>query len=74
VREGRGAAGERGQATVEWTGLLLLVSLVLVGLLAVAATRLSATDLVRAIAAKLVCAVRLSDACSADPELVGNQT
>jgi hypothetical protein len=64
------AAGERGQATVEWTGLLLLLSLLLVGLLAVAATRLPATDLARAIAARLVCAVRLSDACSAHSELV----
>jgi hypothetical protein len=70
VREGRGAAGERGQATVEWTGLLWLVSLLLVGLLATAAARLPATDLPRAIAARLICAVRLSDACSAHSELV----
>ena len=69
MRDGRGAAGERGQATIEWSGLALLVSLLLVGLLA-AAARLPATDLVRAIAAKLVCAVRLSDACSAHSELV----
>jgi hypothetical protein len=69
VREGRGAAGERGQATVEWTGLLLFVSLLLAGLLA-AAARVPATDLMRTIAAKLVCAVRLSDACSAHSELV----
>jgi hypothetical protein len=69
VREGLRAAGERGQATVEWTGLLLLVFLLLVGLLA-AATRLPATDLVRAIAAKLVCAVGLSDTCSAHSQLV----
>jgi hypothetical protein len=70
VREGRGAAGERGQATIEWTGLLLLVSVLLVGLLAVAGARLPAADLARAIAAKLVCAVRLSDACSAQSQLV----
>jgi hypothetical protein len=70
VREGRGAAGERGQATIEWTGLLLLVSLLLVGLLAAAAARLPTTGLARAIAARLVCAVRLSDACSAHSELV----
>jgi len=70
VREGRGAAGERGQATIEWTALLLLVSLLVVGLLAVAGARLPPTDLARAIAAKLVCAVRLSDACSASSQLV----
>jgi hypothetical protein len=70
VREGRGAAGETGQATIEWTGLLLLVSLLTVGLLAVAGARVPATDLARAIAAKLVCAVRLSDACSAHSQLV----
>jgi hypothetical protein len=69
VREGRGRAGERGQATIEWTGLLLLVCLLLVGVLA-AAARLPATDLARAIAAKLVCAVRLSDACSTHSDLV----
>jgi hypothetical protein len=70
VREGLGAAGERGQATIEWTALLLLVSLLGVGLLAVAGARLPPTDLARAIAAKLVCAVRLSDACSASSQLV----
>lgn len=70
MREGRGAAGERGQATIEWTALLWLVSLLLVGLLAAAAARLPVTDLPRAIAAKLICAVRLSDACSAHSELV----
>ena len=67
---GRPAAGQRGQATIEWTGLVLLVSLLLAALLAVAATRLPATELARALAAKLVCAVRLSEACSAHPELV----
>lgn len=70
MTEGRGAADERGQATVEWTGLLWLVSLLLVGVLAVAAARLPATDLARAIASTLLCAVRVSDACSARSELV----
>jgi hypothetical protein len=70
VGEGRGAGGEAGQATVEWTGLLLLISLLLAGLLAVAVTHLPATGLARAIAAELVCAVRLSNACSAHSELV----
>ena len=70
MRGDRGAAGEKGQATIEWTGLLLLVSLLLAGLLAAAAARVSATDLARAIADELVCSVRLSDACSAHSELV----
>jgi hypothetical protein len=70
VRQGRGAVDERGQATVEWTGLLWLVSLLLVGVLAVAATRLPATDLARAIVSTLLCAVRATDACSARSELV----
>jgi hypothetical protein len=70
VKEGRGAVDESGQATIEWTALLLLVSLLGAGLLAVAGARLPPTDLARAIAAKLVCAVRLSDACSASSQLV----
>jgi hypothetical protein len=70
VGAGRGAGGERGQATIEWTALLLLVSLLMVGLLAAASGRLPVGDLARAIAAKLICAVSLSDACSAHPELV----
>jgi hypothetical protein len=46
----------------------LLVSLLTAALLALAA-REPATDLARAIAERLVCAVRLSDACSAHSEL-----
>jgi hypothetical protein len=49
---------------------VLLVSLLLAGLLAVTAARLPVADLGRAIAEKLVCAVRLSSACSASSELV----
>jgi hypothetical protein len=64
------APGERGQSTVEWAGLLLLVSLLVVGLLAAAAAHVSATGLARAVASTLICAVRLSDACSAHSELV----
>ena len=69
MRGDRGQAGEGGQATIEWTGLLLLVSLLLVGVLA-AAARVSATGLPRAIAAELVCTVRLFDECSAHTPLV----
>jgi hypothetical protein len=69
VGEDRRVSAERGQATVEWTGLLLLVSLLVAALLA-AVAREPATDLARAIATRLVCAVRLSDACSARSKLV----
>jgi hypothetical protein len=55
--------------TLEWTGLVLLVSLLLAGLLATGA-RVPATDLARALVGKLVCAVRLSGACSTHSELV----
>jgi hypothetical protein len=70
VRAGRGGAGERGQATTEWIALVLLVSLLLAGLLAATAARVLTTDLTRAIAARLVCAARLFDACSEPSELV----
>jgi hypothetical protein len=61
--------GERGQATVEWLGLLLLAALVLVALLWLAGPRLPGTSLTEAIAERLICAVRLSDGCRSDPAL-----
>jgi hypothetical protein len=60
---------ERGQATVEWIGLLLLVLLLLAALLA-AGLRLPVSSLARSIAARIVCAVTLSDVCGQEPELV----
>jgi hypothetical protein len=69
VRGDRGRSGGGGQATIEWIGLLLLVSLLLAGVLA-AAARVSATGLQRAVAAELVCAVRLFGECSVHTELV----
>ena len=62
------AAG-RGQGTVEWIGLVLLVSLLLLGLLALGG-RLPAGALARTMAARLICAAGLSDACAVEPELV----
>jgi hypothetical protein len=61
--------GERGQSTVEWVGLVLLVALLLVALLAPLAGRLPGAGLVEAIYGRILCAVELSDACSSDPEL-----
>jgi hypothetical protein len=62
--------GERGQATVEWVGLVLLVSLALVAALALAGARLPGGDLARAIAARIACAISFDKACGRDPELV----
>lgn len=60
---------ERGQAAVEWIGLVLLVALLAAALLA-AAVRAPFASLARAIAARVVCAVELGDSCSEAPELV----
>ena len=62
-------AQRRGQGTVEWIGLVLLVSLALLGALA-AGARLPAIGLAQAIASRLICAAGLSDACAIEPELV----
>lgn len=60
---------EPGQAAVEWVGLLLLVGLLLAALLA-AGVRVPISSLARSIAARLVCAVSLSEDCGEAPELV----
>lgn len=59
-----------GQGTVEWTGLLLLVALLLLGVLQAAGARLPGTSLAHTIASRLICAAQLS-ACeqSADSGL-----
>jgi hypothetical protein len=61
---------QRGQATVEWVGLIMLAGLVLAAALAAAGARLPGAGLARTIASRIVCAVSLSGACSRDPELV----
>jgi hypothetical protein len=70
VSEGRGKSGQVGQSTVEWTGLLLLVSLLVLGVLAAVGGRLPGAGLARTIAGRLICAAGLSDACAVEPELV----
>jgi hypothetical protein len=72
------ANSERGQSTVEWVGLLAVVALLLAVLLQTAGGRLPGADLADSIAARLVCAAKLS-ACerSVDSPLVaayGEQT
>lgn len=53
---------ERGQATVEWTGLTLLAALLVIGALA-AALRLPGTALMQSLAEKIVCAASLGGDC-----------
>jgi len=57
--------GERGQSTVEWVGLLLLVALCLAGLVA-AGVRVPGTALAHAIASRILCAASLADSCDGD--------
>jgi hypothetical protein len=61
---------ERGQSTVEWVGLLLLVSLLLVTLLA-AGVRVPGAGLARTVASRILCAASLADSCGGDePALI----
>jgi hypothetical protein len=61
--------GERGQSTVEWVGLLLVVSLVLAALVA-AGVRVPGAALARSIASKVLCAVAMGDGCGDEPGLI----
>ena len=65
----RAIGGERGQATAEWIGLVLMVSLLMLGVLTLLGTGLPGATLARAIYGRLLCAVDLADVCSSDPEL-----
>jgi hypothetical protein len=60
---------ERGQGTVEWVGLLLLVALLAVGLLTVG-VRVPGASLARAIASRILCAASLADSCGDEPVLI----
>lgn len=61
---------ERGQSTVEWVGILLIVALLLIGLVG-AGVRISGTALARAVAARILCATSLADSCGGDePTLI----
>jgi hypothetical protein len=61
--------GAGGQATVEWLGLILLVSLLLAALAWAAGLRLPGVLLAKSIAERVVCAVRLTEDCVNEPEL-----
>lgn len=53
----------RGQSTVEWIGLVLLVALILLGLLAAAGGRLPGGALASTIAERIICAATLLGSC-----------
>jgi hypothetical protein len=54
---------QHGQSTVEWVGLVLLVSLVISALGAIAGLGLPGAALAHAIASRIVCAAGLTDGC-----------
>ena len=61
--------GERGQASPEWVGLVLLVALLICGALAGLGPLPVGVSLARSVGARLICAIDLSDSCQRDPEL-----
>jgi hypothetical protein len=61
-------AREDGQTTVEWVGLVGLVSLLLAGLLAAGAT-VPGASLARAISSRILCAAALGDECGDESAL-----
>jgi len=60
---------ERGQGTVEWVGMLLVVSLAMLGLVA-AGVRVPGASLARAVADRILCAASLADGCGDEPTLI----
>jgi len=60
---------ERGQGTVEWVGVVCLVSLLLVGMLG-AGVRVPGTALAQAVASRILCAAALADDCGDEPALI----
>jgi hypothetical protein len=65
----RGTSGERGQVTVEWVGLVAVIALMLVGLVG-AGVRVPGTELARALASRMLCAVAMADRCGDEPTLI----
>jgi hypothetical protein len=61
---------ERGQASPEWVGLIAVVALFLAALLSIAGALPVGALLARAVGAKLICAIELSDACDRAPDMV----
>lgn len=61
---------ERGQGTVEWVGLVLLVSVAMLTLVA-AGARVPGAPLALALADRILCAAALADGCGDEPALIG---
>jgi hypothetical protein len=62
----RHSSSERGQSTVEWLGLVLVVSLAFAVLAAVAGAAVPGAALAQAIASRIACAMSLSQSCAAE--------
>jgi hypothetical protein len=60
---------ERGQATVEWVGLVAVVALLFTALLAMG-MRVPGAELARTVASKILCAAALADNCGDEPALI----
>lgn len=60
---------ERGQGTVEWVGLLLVVALLMAGLVG-AGVRVPGASLARAVASRILCAASFADGCGDEPALI----
>ena len=60
---------ERGQGTVEWVGLVLLLSLAMLALVA-AGVRMPGAPLAQAIADRILCAAALTEGCGDEPTLI----
>ena len=60
---------ERGQGTVEWVGLVTLLSLVLLAAIA-AGVPVPGTRVARSLADRILCAATLADGCGDEPRLI----
>jgi hypothetical protein len=60
---------ERGQGTIEWIGLVLLVALVMLALVATG-VRVPGATLARAVADRILCAAAIADGCGDEPALI----
>jgi hypothetical protein len=67
----RPATGECGQSTVEWIGLVLVVSAAVAALGALTGLALPGTALAQAIGTRIACAIELTDACARAPTALG---
>src|SRR4051794_29880952 len=60
---------ERGQGTIEWIGLVLVVALAMLGL-AAAGVGVPGASLARSVTDRILCAASLADGCGDEPALI----